>query len=209
MELYMWARIGILIQALLSISILYLGFTIYSFTNTVSTIINSYPQLLSDLNQTTSTLKIEKWLELAEKFEALTPHALITVDEIRGTIEKVNQTVVSIDKKIPQILDEIKIVRTQAVPDTLSELKNYRIDVIPIITTESKAYRETIIPNILLESKQLRQELPVVITKIDDVMDKSKQLSQQAAEGAVKGVLLSPIQLIRDAGTEIKSQVQQ
>lgn len=224
MEIKMLAKIGIVIQTVLAASIFYLGFTIYSFTTTVSNVVDSYPNMLNEIDKTSQKLEIEQWLELANKFELLVPQILVTVEDMRGTIDKVNQTVVSVDQKLPLVLEEVQIIRSetvpeviqvmnavnqQTVPNTLAELKQYRIDVIPVVTTESKNYRTTTIPDMLKESAKLRNELPILITKMDTIVDKSKELSQQAAEGAVKGVLLSPIQLIKDAGNEIRSKVEE
>ncbi|MGD8118016.1 hypothetical protein [Vibrio sp. TRT 29B02] len=43
--------------------------------------------------------------------------------------------------------------------------------------------------------------------KTDQIMDKSQEIAKQATQGAVKGVILSPIDLIREAGNEIKGRV--
>ncbi|MDB1126135.1 hypothetical protein [Vibrio algarum] len=219
----MLSRIGIAIQALLATSIFYLGYTIYSFTNTVSNVVDSYPQLLNEINNTATQLKLEQWLKVAEDIDANIPKALRLVEKINNTVEGLNQTARSIDKKVPLVLDEVTVLRTQTlplviqridtvtnttIPNSLSELENYRTDVIPFVVAESKGYRTNTIPAMLSESKQLREEIPPVVDKIDGIVDKSEELSREVAEGAVKGVILSPIQIIRDAGTEIRSKVQ-
>ena len=49
-----------------------------------------------------------------------------------------------------------------------------------------------------------------MITKIDDIVEKSEEISRNAtAQGAVKGVILSPINLLKDAGSGLKSKVSQ
>ncbi len=220
----MLTRLGMVIQALLAASIFYLGYTIYSFTNAVTTVVDTYPQLIHDINETTAQLEIEQWLLLAKTFENITPQALTLANELKSTIEKVNQTVASVDKKIPQVLAEAKMIRTEAmpaviqvvntvssemVPHTLSELERYRKDVIPVVMLESKAYRKNTIPAVLKESERLRHEAPIIIAKVDEIVDKSEQITEKATQGAVKGVILSPVKLIRDAGTELKSKVQE
>ncbi|MFC1235324.1 hypothetical protein [Vibrio sp. F74] len=217
----MLSRIGIATQALLATSIFYLGYTIYSFTNTVSTVVDTYPQLVSEINKSAEQLKLDQWLKVAESIEVLVPKVLVVAEAMNKTVEDVNLSVRSVDQKIPLVLKEVAIIRTQTVPEviqrvdtvnnqtipnSLSELESYRTTVIPVVVAESKGYRTKTIPAVLAESQHLRQEIPVVVARIDEIVDKSEQLSRQAAEGAVKGVIMSPIQIIRDAGNEINSK---
>lgn len=220
----MLARLGIAIQALLAISIFYLGYTIYSFTNSVNTVVEKYPELMSEVNKTADKLEIDQWLLLAQHIEDLTPQVLTLVNEVKDTVKDVNQTVASVDNKIPLILDEVKSIRTESlpevitvintvnketVPNTLVELKNYREQVFPKAFVESKGYRVTTIPAVIKESERLRKEVPPIMAKADQIIDKTEELSQQATQGAVKGVIMSPFNLLREAGTEIQSKVQQ
>ncbi|RYU48201.1 hypothetical protein ERW49_02915 [Aliivibrio finisterrensis] len=212
------------IQAILAISIFYLGYTIYSFTNSVNTIVDRYPELMTEVNKTADKLEIDQWLLLAQHIEDLTPQILTLVSEVKDTVKDVNQTVASVDNKIPLILDEVKSIRTESlpevitvmnavnketVPNTLVELKNYRQQVFPKAFVESKGYRVTTIPAVIKESERLRKEVPPIMAKADQIIDKTEDLSQQATQGAVKGVIMSPFNLLREAGTEIQSKVQQ
>lgn len=178
------ARIGIFIQAILAASIFYLGYTIYHFTSTVTTVVDKYPQMLSDIAKTAESLKVDDWLTVANKFADVTPDAVKAAQDINQTVEKVNVTVGDVNKTAAAINKNI-----------------------PNVLTEVKALRTTTVPDVLTESAHLRQAVPPMLAKIDTLMDKSEQLSKQAAQGAVKGVILSPIDLIRDAGTGLKNKV--
>ena len=217
------ARLGIAIQAFLAISIFYLGYTIYTFTNSINTVVEKYPELMTEVNKTADKLEINQWLQLAQHIEDLTPQVLTLVGEVKDTVKDVNQTVASVDNKIPLILDEVKSIRTESlaevitvmnainkdtVPNTLVELKNYREQVFPKAFVESKGYRVTTIPAVIKESEKLRKEVPPIMVKADQIIDKTEDLSQQATQGAVKGVIMSPFNLLREAGTEIQSKVQ-
>lgn len=219
----MLARLGIAIQALLAISIFYLGYTIYAFTNSVNTVVEKYPELMHEVNKTADKLEIEQWLLLAQHIEDLTPQVLTLVSEVKDTVKDVNQTVASVDNKIPLILDEVKAIRTESlpevitvmnavnkktVPNTLVELKHYREQVFPKAFVESKGYRVTTIPAVIQESERLRKEVPPIMAKADQIIDKTEELSQQATQGAVKGMIMSPFYLLQEAGTEIQSKVQ-
>lgn len=57
------------------------------------------------------------------------------------------------------------------------------------------------------ESEALRAEVPVVLASVDDILDKSHDLGKKASQGAVKGVILSPVDLLRDTGAGLKNQV--
>lgn len=192
-----------------------MGYTIYSLTNKVGEIVDTYPQVIEDISGLTKGLKVEELLALAEHVSDLAPQVLNTVEEVRKTIDDVNQTVASVDNKIPAILDEVKNVRTEVeqvrtdvIPPTLTELKRYRVDVVPPMLAESKSYREQTIPAVVTESEMLRAEVPNILVQANLLADKSQALAQDAAEGAVKGVVLSPFNLLRDAGDGIKTRVQ-
>ncbi|MEZ9069207.1 hypothetical protein [Vibrio atlanticus] len=211
----MFAKVSTAIQLVLAVAIFYLGYTIYSFTNKVGEIVDTYPQVIEDLSGLTKGLKVEELLAFAEHVNELAPQVLDTVEDVRKTVEKVNQTVSSVDNKIPAILDEVKNVRTEVgqvrtdvIPPTLTELKRYRVDVMPPMLAESKSYRQQTIPTVVAESEMLRAEVPGILVQANLLADKSKELAQGAAEGAVKGVVLSPFNLLRDAGDGIKTRVQ-
>ncbi|PSW22082.1 hypothetical protein C9I98_02115 [Photobacterium sanctipauli] len=212
------------VQLILAIAIFYLGYTIYTFTNTINKVVDTYPQMMADINATADKLEIEQWLLVAKTIEELTPQALLLADDIKATINDVNQTVASVDQKIPLILDEIKVIRGETVPaviqtvetvnsttlpDALTELKHYRTDILPAVIVESTGYREATIPAVITESEHLRRDVPIMLAKTDEIVDKSEQITQQATQGAVKGVILSPVNLIRDAGTGLKSKIQE
>ncbi|MGF1904572.1 hypothetical protein [Aliivibrio salmonicida] len=220
----MLAKLGMAIQALLAVAIFYLGFTIYSFTNTITVVVNDYPKFMAEITKTADKLEIDQWLLLAKHVEELTPQVLTLVSEVKNTVNNVNQTVVSVDNKIPLILHEVKAIRTESlpevitvmnavnnktVPSTLIELKNYRELVFPNAFVESKGYRITTIPAVIKESESLRKDVPPIMLKADEIIDKAGELSQQATQGAVKGVIMSPFNLLREAGTEIQSKVKQ
>lgn len=218
------ARLAMAIQTLLAVSIFYLGYTIYSFTHSINTVVDSYPELMKEVNKTADKLEINQWLLLAKHIEELTPQVLTLVSEVKSTVNNVNQTIASVDSKIPLILNEVKSIRTESLPDVITvmnavnektvptalvELKHYREQVFPKAFVESKGYRVTTIPAIINESERLRNEIPPIMLKADQIIDKTEELSQLATQGAVKGVILSPFNLLREAGTEIQSKVNQ
>ena len=216
MDVDMQNRLNAAIQLILAVAIFYLGYSIYTFTSTINKVVDTYPQMMADINATADKLEIEQWLLLAKTFEELTPQALLLADDIQSTIEDVNHTVASVDQKIPRILDEVQAIRIETIPsviktvDTvntttlpiaLKEVQLYRTDVLPDVLVESEGYRKNTIPAVITESERLRKDIPIILAKTDEIVDKSEQLTQQATQGAVKGVLLSPVNLIKDAGT--------
>ena len=218
------ARLAMAVQALLAISIFYLGYTIYSFTHSINTVVDRYPELMKEVHKTADKLEIEQWLLLAKHIEELTPQVLTLVNEVKNTVGDVNLTAASLDSKIPLILNEVKSIRTESLPEVITvmnavndktvpaalvELKHYREQVFPKAFVESKGYRVTTIPAVIKESERLRKEVPPIMIKADQIIDKTEELSQQATQGAVKGVILSPFNLLREAGTELQSKVQQ
>ncbi|MFA0521518.1 hypothetical protein AB4501_31670, partial [Vibrio sp. 10N.222.55.E8] len=110
--------------------------------------------------------------------------------------------------EVKNVRTEVEQVRTDVIPPTLAELKHYREDVMPPMLAESKSYREQTIPVIISESQKLRAEVPPILVQANALADKGEALAQGAAEGAVKGVVLSPFNLLRDASDGIKTRVQ-
>ena len=53
------ARLAMAVQALLAISIFYLGYTIYSFTHSINTVVDRYPELMKEVHKTADKLEIE------------------------------------------------------------------------------------------------------------------------------------------------------
>ncbi|NOH99045.1 hypothetical protein [Vibrio sp. 99-70-13A1] len=220
----MFAKINTAVQLLLAVAVFYLGYSIHGFTSKVGEVIDTYPQVISDLESLTNDLQVDEWLVVAKTVEEVLPQALESVEQVRMTVDKVNQTVSSVDKKIPLILDEVENIRSVSVPAVLSEVKRVRVEVVPPMLTELKGYRTQVVPPLLLESEGyrhktvpamitesqlLRAEIPPILVKADQVIDKSKILAEEVTQGAVKGVVLSPINLLRDAGNELKLKVQE
>lgn len=219
----MATRISMIIQCILAVSIFYLGYSIHSFTSKVGEVVDKYPQMVTDIGDLTEKLEIKEWLQFADHLESMVPQVITTVNEVNQTLVDVNSTVDSIDKKIPAIVSEItayreqtipstlvelELYRTQAIPQTVAELERYRIDVIPPALVESEAYRTTVIPTVVNESALLRSDIPPMLAKADLIVDKTQQIAAEATQGAVKGVVLSPINLLRDASNELKLKVQ-
>lgn len=195
------------VQAALAGSIFYLGYSIHSFVSKVDEVIQHYPVILTEMNELSGQLKVDDWLTVAESFNQQLPQIVLIADKATTAIEGINRTVASINEKIPAIQQEITLYRETVIPETQKELKAYRETVIPPLLTESKQYRVTTIPAVLAESENLRQEVPVVVASVDELIDKSHDLGKKASQGAVKGVILSPVDLLRDTGSGIKNQV--
>lgn len=210
----MASKVGSAIQLLLAVSIFYLGYSIHAMTNKVGEVMDTYPQVLSDVSELSTSLQIDEWLAVADTLESLLPSVIESVDGVTAAVNDTNKTAASIDEKIPSIVQEVTLYREQVIPPVLEETQQYRQSVIPNVVAESKGYREETIPLVVKESQALRKDIPPILNKADalavktdQIMDKSQEIAKQATQGAVKGVILSPIDLIRDAGNEIKGRV--
>lgn len=209
----MAARIATTVQLILAISIFYLGYSIHSMTNKVNEVIDTYPHMIADINSLQERFQIEDWLVAVDAFKELMPKIVVSVDNATRAASEINQTATSIDAKIPLVIGEFARYRTTTIPSVISEAKQYRQSVIPPLLIESQGYRSDTVPKLISESQALRKEIPPILVqadvlaqKTDDIMNKSQELAQQATQGAVKGVILSPIDLIREAGIELKDR---
>lgn len=203
----MASKIGSAIQLVLALSIFYLGYTIHSMTTKVGEIVETYPQVIEDISALSDNLQINEWLAIADTLEQLVPNALKSIDDVTAAVYATNKTAASIDAKIPSIVEEVSLYRQSVIPSVIDETKQYRTHVIPKVLVESEGYRLETVPLVVAESQALRKEIPPVLVKADQIVEKSQDIVQQATQGAVKGVIMSPIDLIRDAGNEIKGRV--
>lgn len=214
----LFSRFVALGQWALAIAIIYLSYSIYTFTQKVEHVIEVYPQFLSDVHSVTSDLKIEEWMAFSKSVEVLIPQIVDSVDRVQQTASDFEQTAASIDRKIPLIVEEVKLLRTETVPMVTSEIKAirveslpsflkeaeiYRRDVIPPLLVESKRYRVDVVPAIVTESEFLRKEIPPLLDRADALVENSQVIVEKATKGAVegtvKGVVLSPFTLMKEA----------
>ncbi|MGY5613021.1 hypothetical protein [Vibrio brasiliensis] len=210
----MAVKIGSAIQLILAISIFYLGYSIHAMTTKITHVVDTYPKILEDVKGLSESLQVAEWLEMADTLESLMPSVIKSVDGVTAAVIETNKTAASVDQKIPSILEELSQYRQNVVPPLVAEAERYRTDVLPKVLIESKGYRQTTVPQLVNESKALRKDIPPILVKADalavktdQIMDKSQEIAKQATQGAVKGVILSPIDLIREAGNEIKGRV--
>jgi len=195
------------IQLILALSIFYLGYAIHDMTSKVVKIAETYPHVIEDINTLSDNLHISEWLAVANTLKQHVPNAIKTIEDVTVAVNETNRTAASIDAKIPTIVNEASLYRQSIIPSVIEETKQYRTNVIPKILLESEGYRKETVPMVVKESKALRQEIPPILVKADQIVEKSQDIAQQATQGAVKGVIMSPIDLIRDAGNELKGKV--
>lgn len=204
---FMAAKIGSAIQLILALSIFYLGYTIHSMTTKVGQVIDTYPQIIEDISTLSENLRINEWLTVADTLEQLLPGAIQSIEGVTAAVNETNKTAASIDAKIPSIVEEVALYRQSLIPLVIGEAKQYRTTVIPKVLIESEGYRKETVPLVVKESQALRVEIPPMLAKADEIVDQSQKIAEQATSGAVKGVIMSPINLIKDAGTELKGKI--
>ncbi|MEZ9919890.1 hypothetical protein AB4342_06995 [Vibrio breoganii] len=191
------------VQATLAVSIFYLGYSIHSVINKVDEVVEHFPVMVTQLDELSGQLKIDDWLTIADAVNEQLPEMVKIADQATKAIESTNKTIASIDEKIPQIQKELTLYRETVIPSTQKELQAYRETVVPPLLIESKQYREQTIPAVLVESQALRKDVPVVIASVDELLDKSQDLGREASKGAVKGVILSPVDILMDTGKQV------
>ena len=160
--------------------------------------------MIADIESLAKTLQVDEWLKVIETTEQLVPDVVRSIDEVS---KSVNYTATSIDAKLPAALEELARYRLDVFPAVMSEAASYRRDVIPFVLVESEGYRQTTIPMLVKESINLRSDIPPMLVKADEIVEQSQQLAEHATSGAVKGVIMSPINIIKDAGSQLKGKI--
>ncbi|QIA63853.1 hypothetical protein GT360_10125 [Vibrio astriarenae] len=194
-------------RMILAVAIGYLGYSIIHFTQKVEDLALKYPHVIEDVERVTQELKIEQWLALTQSFESMLPEIINTVDNVNSTVSEVQASIASVDAKIPAILTQVEQLQNESLPLALDEMKEYRVGTIPSVVDEMQAYRKDVIPDVQQESESLRRDVPVILAQAETIVDKSQELTAQAATGAVKGVVLTPFSLINDAKEGVTERV--
>lgn len=207
MGAHMATKISLVTQLILALAIFYLGYTIHHMTNKVGEIVETYPQVIGDINTLSENLQINEWLVIAKTLEQFAPTAIKSIDNAIVVIGETNKTAASFDAKIPTIVQEVNLYRQSVIPSVVQEAKHYRTSILPQVLVESKGYRTNTIPQVIKESQALRKEIPPILTKAEQIVEKSDDIAHQATKGALQGVIMSPIDLIKDAGQGLKGKV--
>ncbi|MGL6261680.1 hypothetical protein [Vibrio sp. WXL210] len=191
----------------MAVAIGYLGFSVYQVGQKVDQVLTVYPEVVADIEQITQSLQVEEWLALSRSFDDTLPEVIGTVAEVSQVMSEVEATVRSVDSKIPAILSQVELLQTQTMPAALEELSQYRQQTLPDLVTELHGYRTDVVPNVIQESQQLRQDVPVMLANANHLVENSKKITEQATQGAVKGVVMTPFSLIGDATDGISERV--
>lgn len=103
-----------------------------------------------------------------------------------------------LDKQLPDVLQQLEKTRV-----TLNEVQQK----IPAILSEVSHLRQQTVPSLLSEVKAVRLMLPKTLKEMDDIVEKAKNVGEEAAEGAVQGtvkeIFTAPLNLIDDAEKDI------
>lgn len=166
------------------------------FTYTVSSVLQAVPAILTQVEQTSSTI-IPALREL-DKIQAQIPPIL---KEVRLTRELV-----------PPILDEVGALRRQ-MPAILAEVAAVREALPPLVQTSSKTIQQASdsvriidrqIPPILSEVKKTREALPGLLDRADKLVASASTVGRKATSGAVAGVftgiITTPFRFAGEAG---------
>jgi surface antigen len=164
-------------------------------------------------------------LEEVGKIRETVPPILAEVEKVRGAVPPILAEVGKIRDAVPPILAEVEQVR-EMIPSILTRVNAIQAQVIVVekdllliaetVNTASGAVNsmaggvEAALPLIekaIRESEAVRGEIPYTLTRVEAIVADARGIagkaSQDAVTGAVKGVIVSPFKLLKDAGTSL------
>lgn len=200
----------------IGIGLLALAGAIIYFSYVILYTVKTLPENLAYLKGVSADL-VEVAAQVQEVNEQV-PVVVERIDQVQVLIPQVLQEVEAVRLAVPPILQEISATRgaipplmnqiDRQLPEVLSEVSAVRTEVsawreeVPGLKVEGKAYRNTVAMAIA-ESEHLRTDLPVMLTRVETIVDDVQDAGQKASEGAVTGVITgvfkAPFSLINHA----------
>ena len=166
----------------LAIALAYFSYALIGVAKELRETRIALPAILTQIDRIEDGIDVDSWLQLSKQIHALIPSILQEVHTAQSS------TIPELLNTIPEVLKEIKLVRTDAIAPMLQEIELVRTLTIPPLLQESQALREM--------TPQTLDQVSAIIHQANNAVD---QASKKAAEGAVKGVILSPVNLLKDA----------
>ncbi|MCP4906401.1 MAG: hypothetical protein GY910_15610 [bacterium] len=203
-------RIASLLGVALAVS--YLGYGVHRAVDTAAPLAAELDALAGQVEATRDAL--------APLVDA-TPVALENLAAIQERVPDLLRELESYRALVPEALDEVAAIRNQVpvVLESVAEMQE-RIDALrsdlPRVLKLSEEAIETVratdiairkgvdlVPEVLAESQALREAIPPSLDRLDGLVDGASKMSKQAGRGVwrgfVRGVLSTPIDLLRDA----------
>jgi len=160
---------------------------------------------------------------ILQQVEQVNATAIDAVDKANPVIEAVPGFVLGLQDTnhlIPQILKEAEaatsqipaiLQRVDSIQQQLDALHNDLPGVLKVVEQTNKTINETntqieaalpLVPLVLAQVEQTRDVIPDYLTRVENLVDSTRELSEEAGKGAVsgvlKGILTSPFGLLKN-----------
>lgn len=155
----------------------------------VEPVLESLPDLMKAVDQT--TLLIPDILAEIGRIRALVPHVLEETEAVRLTVPEILARVDSIEAQITSLQKEL--------PAVLETVNNAASSVHGVNASVDKI--TPLVPEIIGEVEKTRQDIPVYLSRLEGMMNDAKGITEDvgknAVTGMVKGIVYSPIELLK------------
>ena len=152
-------------------------------------------------------------VERVDQLQLLIPEVLAEVEAVRLAVPPILEQVEQTREVIPPVMSQLD----RQIPEVLTEVAQVRTEVhawrgeIPGFKQEGQAYRLTA-AMALAESEQLREDIPTMLSRVEDIVDDVQEAGQKASEGAITGVITgvfkAPFSLINSATGHVLSGIE-
>ncbi len=205
---------------LLAASIAYFAYSILSVSQQIPSILDQ----VSDINH-----QIDRTAEKVEPLLVLVPDILQTVENTTNSIPPILDEVGKVRQLVPVALKEVEAVRLtlpsilervdklhaqidileKRLPDILKTVN--QITVVVNDTNQQIEKALPLVPEILGEVEKTRNEIPSYLTRVETIVDNTKDISETAGKGAVtgffKGIISTPFELLKGTENKIRSSL--
>jgi len=155
----------------------------------VNPIVEAVPDILSVADNISTT--IPAIVNESEQYRALVPQILQEIEANRAQIPIILQQVDLVQKQVDGLhkdLPEVLSTIGQA-SATIAETNKQVADIIPLV------------PPVLDQIEQTRVDIPVYLTRVENIVASSREVTEEAGKGAVtgvfKGIIATPFDLLK------------
>ena len=196
----------------LALSLAYFGYGLHRAVDVLRPVAGEIASITEQIEATRQTL---------EPLVEATPAALDQVERVEGRVPEILAELERYRVLVPEVLAEIEAVRAQ-VPTALASITAIedrvaalQADLPRILSVSEEAISTArdantsiqqgvaLIPEILSESEALRNTIPPSLDRLDTLLEGASKASKSAGRGVwrgfIRGVISTPIDLLRDA----------
>ena len=210
------ARTGSLLRFVaivgLTLAAVYLGYGLHRAVDAVEPVALQVEALTAQVVATRQTLEplveaMPAALETFERAQGRIPEILTELQQYRAVVPEILEVAVAIREQVPEALTAVAGLQERAdiLQQELPRILNLSGEAVATVRATDASLRQglELVPEILAESRAVRDTIPPSLDRLDALLAGASTASKSAGRGVwrgfVRGVLSTPLDLLRDA----------